>query len=165
MALKCLGLAATPLQRANHPPWRRPGGSRLQRGGLLPSWPKPVPRVCSYSTTPNLLTYPHSHRHPAKGETTVHRHLLPSLTPGWRALAIAFVIIAILALVAACGGDDPTPTPTPATVAATPAPTPTATATPAPTPAPTPTPTPEAMPSPTAPAMPAMQQNTHPWAP
>ncbi len=82
----------------------------------------------------------------------MHRHPLPSLTPGWRALAIAFVIIALLALVAACGGDDPTPTPTPATVAATPAPTPAATATPAPTPAPTPTP--EAMPSPTAPAMP-----------
>ena len=81
----------------------------------------------------------------------MHRHLLPSLTPGWRALAAAFAIIALLALVAACGGDDPTPTP--ATVAATPAPTPTATATPAPTP--TPTPTPEAMPSPTAPAMPA----------
>ena len=43
----------------------------------------------------------------------MHRHLLPSLTPGWRALATAFVIIALLALVAACGGDDPTPTPTP----------------------------------------------------
>ena len=85
MALKCLGLAATPLRRANHPPWRRPGGSGLQRGGRLPSWPKPVPRVCSYSTTPNLLTYPHPHSHPSKGETTVHRHLLPSLTPGWRA--------------------------------------------------------------------------------
>ena len=85
----------------------------------------------------------------------MHRLPLPSLTPGWRAATIAFVIIALLALVAACGGDDPTPTPTtaatpeptPATVAATPAPTPAATPTPAPTP------TPEAAPEPTAPAM------------
>ena len=77
----------------------------------------------------------------------MQRHPLPSLTPGWRALATAFALIALLALVAACGGDDPTPTPTPATVAATPAPTPTA------TPTPTPTPTPEATPSPTAPAI------------
>ena len=85
----------------------------------------------------------------------MQRHPLPSLTPGWRALAAAFVIIALIALVAACGGEDPTPTPTPAatpeptpaTVAATPAPTPAATPTPAPTP------TPEAAPEPTAPAM------------
>ena len=68
----------------------------------------------------------------------MQRHPLPSLTPGWRALAAAFVIIALIALVAACGGDDPTPTPTPA---ATPEPTPaTVAATPAPTPAATPTP-------------------------
>ena len=83
----------------------------------------------------------------------MRRYLPPSLTPRWRASAIAFVIIALLALVAACGGDDPTPTPTPATVAATPAPTPAATATPAPTPASTPVPTPDAIPSPTAPAI------------
>ena len=113
-------------------------------------------------------------------ETTVHRHLLPSLSPAWRTATIAFALIAILAIIAACGGDDPTsePTaaPTPPTVVALPPPPPEATATPAPaTPAPTPAPTPvpttvstpaatpvptaQGMPSPDAPAPPAMQEH------
>ena len=63
-----------------------------------------------------------------------------------RALFVA-ALVAVIALVAACGDPTPTPTPTPSpTPTATPTPTPVPTATP--TPAPTATPTPETMPAP-----------------